>query len=125
MLDDTGTGWSGSRTGRTDRLAARVPHQVDGSAIGTSVRLSDVSPASRASRRAAAARSAGLVSGSVTVRRSSATMPASDSVRGGLPSTVPTVTPSSSRNREGWSPSSSREATAVTTRRSRARVHAT
>ncbi len=36
MLAEIGTGPWGSRTGRTEREAARVPHQVDGSAAGTS-----------------------------------------------------------------------------------------
>ena len=40
-LAETGTGWSGSRTGCTDRLAARVPHHVDGSALGTSGAVAD------------------------------------------------------------------------------------
>ena len=125
MLDDTGTGWSGSRTGRTDRLTARVPHQVEGSAIGTSSRRRGLD-ASRARRRAAAARSAGahLRVGDVAAQlghhpgqRQGAGRPTLDRHS--------TVTPSSSRNRDGWSPSSSREATAVTTSRSRARVQAT
>ncbi len=104
---DTGTGWAGSRTGSTDRDAARVPHHDDGSACGTSGRSLAVSPASRASRRAAAARSAGVVPGSATVRRSSLTSPASESGRAGRPSTFSTGTPSSARKRDGWSPSSS------------------
>src|SRR3954469_3627731 len=54
---ETGTGRSGSRTGSTERLAARVPHQDDGSAGGTSARPWIVSAASRASRLAAAWRS--------------------------------------------------------------------
>ena len=124
-LADTGTGRRGSRSGRTDRVAARVPHQVDGSAIGASARSPTVSAASRASRRPPPPLIAGLVAGSAAVRRSSLTSPPSDSVRSGRPSTFSTVTPSSPRNRDGWSPSSSGEATAVTTSRSRARVQAT
>ena len=122
---ETGTGFSGSRTGCTDRVAARVPHHEDGSACGTSARPWISSPARRASRRAAARRRASLVSGSATVRRSSLTRPASDSGRAGLPTTFSMVTPSSARNRDGCSPSSSAEATAVTTSRERARVQAT
>ncbi len=122
---ETGTGSPGSRTGSTDRVAARVPHQEDGSACGTSGLSSTVSPARRASRRAAAARRPGVVPGSATVRRSSLTRPASDSGRDGRPSTFSIVTPSSARNRDGCSPSSSADATAVTTSRDRARVQAT
>ena len=76
-------------------------------------------------RRAAASRSAGDTAGSVACRRSSATSPPSDSGRDGRPSWCSIVTPSSSRKREGCSPSSSGDRTAVTTSRRRARVHAT
>jgi hypothetical protein len=124
-LAETGTGLSGSRTGWAERLAARVPHQDDGSAWATSGRVPTVSPASRTNRRAAAARSAAPALGSTRVRRSSLTSPARDSGRSGRPVTASTGTPSSSRNRDGCSPSSSKDATAVTTSRCRARVQAT
>ena len=77
-------------------------------------------------RWAAARRSSSGSLGSAAVRRSSATTPASDSGRRGRPCRCSgSPAPSSSRNRDGCSPSSSGEATAVTTRRRRARVAAT
>ena len=63
--------------------------------------------------------------GSATVRRSSATRPPSDSGRGGRPSRCTGLISSSARNRDGCSPSSSVDFTAVTTSRLRARVQAT
>ena len=123
------TGCSGSRSGCADNEAERVPHQDAGSACGTSWRVWEpeptCSPASRRNRTAAACRSGSLVAGSARVRRSSATRPSIDSGRLGRPMIGSMLTPSSSRKREGCSPSSSGEATAVTTSRSRARVAAT
>ena len=46
MLAEIGTGRSGSRIGRTERVALRVPHHVDGSAGGTSGRPPTSSAAS-------------------------------------------------------------------------------
>ena len=66
-------------------------------------------PAGRAAGRPPAS-APGWSSGSAAVRRSSLTRPPSDSVRAGRPSTFSTLTPSSSRNRDGWSPSSSGDA---------------
>ena len=124
-LAETGTGGRG-------RAPADRPGRRAGAPPGRRVGLRAPAGGRRWSRRPAGpggarrrARSGSLVAGSATVRRSSLTRPAIDSGRGGRPSTSSTVTPSSSRNRDGCSPSSSGEATAVTTSRSRARVQAT
>ena len=129
MLAVTGTGRSAATSGRSLAVRARVPHQFAGSAAGTRARSPTRSTASRASLRAAASRRGSGWPGSETVRRSSATRPASDSGRRGRPDSWRTrdspVGKSSWRKRDGCSPSSSGDATAVTSSRRRARVQAT
>ncbi len=125
-LPDRATGRSRSRRGTLLRVGSYRPHQRCGCAAGTRGRSSSsVSAARRARRRAAASRRAGEASGSTVVARSSATSAATARGRRGRPVTSRGGTPSSVRKREGWSPSSAGALTAVTTRRSRARVAAT
>ncbi len=125
-LPERTTGWSRSRRGTLLSVGSYMPHQREGWAAGASGRpSSSVRAASLASLRAAASRRASEARGSTVVARSSATRAATDSGRRGRPVTSRGSTPSSVRKREGWSPSSAGALTAVTTRRSRARVAAT
>ncbi len=125
-LPERTTGRSRSRSGTLLWVGSCRPHQLSGWAAGTrGWWSSSCRAASFASRWAAASRSAGVAAGSTVVARSSATSAATERGRRGRPVTSWGATPSSARKRDGWSPSSAAAFTAVTTRRSRARVAAT
>ena len=116
------TGASAGRSGRSPALSARVPHHSAGSAAGhLHLARTGARSVSRASRWAAARRSGSGLVLSAAVRAAPRPARPRESGRRGRPDGARPSRRARSRKRDACSPSSSVDATAVTTRRWTAR----